>query len=146
MLFRVWRGMMNTIIWKSVEFSGMEHLVLDEHESSIYVQSVVIGGEKQSVFRLDYIVRCDWNYTVREVNLGLNVSTQNLYMTSDGRGNWLDQHDEPLPELAGCLDVDISATPFTNTLPIKRLQWQVGQVETFSMVYVHIPDLALSVN
>jgi hypothetical protein len=26
-----------------------------------------------------------------------------------------------VPELGGCIDVDISVTPFTNTLPIRRL-------------------------
>ncbi len=47
--------------------------------------------------------------------------------------------------LNGCIDVDISATPFTNTLPIRRIQWQVGQSEEFRMVYILVPDLKVSV-
>ena len=136
---------MKTIVWKPVEYQGMEYLALDENKATLYAQSVVIGVEKQVAFRLDYIVKCDESYAVREVNLGLNVPTRNLYLISDGRGNWFDKHDRPLSEFAGCIDVDISATPFTNTLPIKRMKWQVGQVETFKMVYILIPDLRVSV-
>src|SRR5919202_919336 len=40
-----------------------------------------------------------------------------LRLRSDGEGRW-DGH----PELDGCLDVDLRCTPFTNTLPIRRLR------------------------
>jgi hypothetical protein len=50
-----------------------------------------------------------------------------------------------LPSLDGCLDVDLSATPFTNTLPIRRLNWQPGQSVELRMVYVDVPSLHLSV-
>jgi uncharacterized protein len=136
---------MKTIVWKPVAYQGMEYLALDENRSTVYAQSVVIGVEKQAAFRLDYVVKCDEHYAVREVNLGLKVPTRNFYLISDGRGNWFDRHDKPLSEFAGCIDVDISATPFTNTLPIRRLQWQVGQVETLRMVYILVPNLLVSV-
>ncbi len=40
-----------------------------------------------------------------------------------------------------CLDVDISATPFTNTLPIRRLALQPGSSVILSMAYIAIPQM-----
>ena len=47
--------------------------------------------------------------------------------------------------LKGCLDVDISATPFTNTLPIRRLALQPGSSATLSMVYIAVPRMQVEV-
>ena len=46
-----------------------------------------------------------------------------------------------MPLLDGCLDVDISATPFTNTLPIRRLALQPGSSVILSMAYIAIPQM-----
>ena len=47
--------------------------------------------------------------------------------------------------LQGCLDVDISATPFTNTLPIRRLALQPGSTATLIMAYIAAPQMRLRV-
>ena len=52
----------------------------------------------------------------------------------------------PRPDLAGAFDVDLSATPFTNTLPIRRLGLAAGQAETIHVVYVRFPDLEVTIN
>src|SRR5262249_13642213 len=63
---------------------------------------------------------------------------------TDGLGHWFDAAYKPLSGLDGCIDIDITATPFTNTLPIRRLDWQVGQSRLLHMVYFQIPELRVS--
>ena len=46
-----------------------------------------------------------------------------------------------MPDLAGCIDVDIAATPFTNTLPIRRLNLAEGQARDIRLAYVPLPHL-----
>jgi len=46
--------------------------------------------------------------------------------------------------LEGCLDVDISATPFTNTLPIRRLQLQLGESAEIQVVYLAVPEMQIN--
>jgi hypothetical protein len=68
-----------------------------------------------------------------------------LRLLSDGEGRWSDPlTGEHLPQLDGCIDVDIAATPFTNTLPIRRCPWTRGLSRTFSMAYVSVPELVAS--
>jgi hypothetical protein len=40
---------------------------------------------------------------------------------SDGEGTWTGPDGRVMPHLEGCEYVDIAETPFTNTLPIRRL-------------------------
>ena len=44
-------------------------------------------------------------------------------------------------ELDGWIDVDISATPFTNTLPIRRLGLEHGESEELTVTYIRVPEL-----
>jgi hypothetical protein len=49
-----------------------------------------------------------------------------------------------MPQLAGAIDIDISITPFTNTLPIRRLRLETGQAEDILAVYLQLPGLSVT--
>jgi hypothetical protein len=56
---------------------------------------------------------------------------------------WRSLHKEGAPsqrEFLG-LCIDISATPFTNTLPIRRLGLKPGESEQLAVTYVRVPEL-----
>jgi hypothetical protein len=134
--------MQRTVSWKPVEYQGMEYLSLREVEDGFGIDSVVIAAQPEGSFRLDYRIQCDLSFAVRDVQLTLSNS-QTLHLSSDGHGNWFDENRQLLPELKGCIDIDILSTPFTNTLPIKRLDWAEGQTETLHMVYFTIPEMTI---
>ena len=46
-----------------------------------------------------------------------------------------------LHELNRCEDVDLALTPATNTLPIRRLNLQIGRTSSVVAVWVKVPDL-----
>jgi hypothetical protein len=62
-------------------------------------------------------------------------------LLADGEGNWTTRSGESVPGLEGCVDVDISATPFTNTLPIQRLRLAPGESADLSVAYVDIEEM-----
>jgi hypothetical protein len=64
-----------------------------------------------------------------------------IELLADGEGHWKRGGGESVPELDGCIDVDISATPFTNTLPIRRLGLEPGESEELAVTYVRVPEL-----
>lgn len=45
-----------------------------------------------------------------------------------------------MPELSGCIDVDISATPFTNSLPIHRLGLAESESAEILVAHLAAPD------
>lgn len=89
-----------------------------------------------------YTVEADAEWRTRRVLVELNDGAR-IEMLSDGAGHWRRADGTPLPELDGCIDPDISITPFTNTLPIRRLGLAVGDAAEIGVAYVLVPQLSL---
>ena len=66
-----------------------------------------------------------------------------LEILSDGLGHWHRPDGSALPELDGCIDPDISMTPFTNTVAIRRLASRVGEAAEIKVAYILVPELSL---
>lgn len=112
------------IVWQSLKWPGIEHVIWsDGHADSMAVMVLPEGPQRVS-YRI--------TPTLVEIN--------GLVLEHDGAGGW---HDRP--ELDGCREVDISTTPLTNTLPIRRLQLSIGETHEIRAVYIEVPRLTVSV-
>ena len=111
----------------AVDGPGLESLKLVEDADGVRVDSVVIGIDEGRPFAIRYAIRCDAAWHVRDVEIAsLEGRSTTLALASNGQGRWTDGSGDHVPALDGCLDVDLSATPFTNTLPIRRLALAPG--------------------
>jgi uncharacterized protein len=130
--------------WQSWDAKGIEHLVLREGRHEIVVESVVVASAGRSNFAIQYRVRCDRSWCVRSAEIGLVGGGRKIESAGDGKGNWSDSSGRPLPKLAGAIDIDLSVSPFTNTLPIRRLRLKVGQSAEIMTAYIQAPALTLA--
>ena len=73
---------------------------------------------------------------MRVVRVGVPGLEPEVALLSDGEGNWTTPDRGAMSELDGCLDVDISVTPFTNTLPIRRLGLAPTESAQISVAYI----------
>lgn len=89
-----------------------------------------------------YVVETDEAWRTRRVRVEVDGGGV-LEILSDGAGRWRRADGTALPELDGCLDPDISMTPFTNTLAIRRLGSQVGDKTDIKVAYILVPELSL---
>lgn len=132
------------IMWTPWSEPGLEHLHLQQKDEKVVADSVIIGISNSTPFRLWYEMVCDTDWTIKELGLILlGGNGKSIKMQTDGQGHWSTISGDPLPSLEGCIDVDISATPFTNTLPIRRLALSPGQSVELLVAYVVIPELEL---
>jgi hypothetical protein len=131
------------VMWTPWDGRGLQHLRLRIGESGIEADGVVIGEEGGIAFRARYVIRCDPGWKTREMIVDPLDGRDRLHFHSDGNGNWSDASGLAIPELKGCTDVDLSATPFTNTLPIRRLDLREGESAEIIVVYVDVPDVRL---
>ncbi|WP_433698968.1 putative glycolipid-binding domain-containing protein [Nocardiopsis sp. CA-288880] len=100
----------------------------------------VVEGEERFFTR--FTVRTDLAWATREVRTEVvsGRGTTVVALTAQG-GHWFDDKGNPLPGLVGCLDVDVAATPLTNTLPIRRLGLRPGEYRDIQVVWIDIPSL-----
>jgi hypothetical protein len=92
--------------------------------------------------KASYLVETDAAWITRRVRLDV-TGGGTLEILSDGAGHWRRADGKALPELDGCIDPDISMTPFTNTVAIRRLGLRVGEAAEIKVAYILIPELSL---
>jgi hypothetical protein len=137
--------MRRELLWSALEGPGLEHLAVEFGEDGGAADGVVVGIAGQEPFRLRYQVGWDASWRTRTVRVSrLATETWELELTADGFGHWFAADGSPLPALAGCADVDIEATPLTNTLPIRRLRLRPGEAADVRVVYIAVPGLAVT--
>jgi Putative glycolipid-binding len=81
---------------------------------------------------------------VRKVEISEIGSDYTTELVSDGAGNWTDGSATAQPHLANAIDVDISITPFINTLPVRRLDLRNGQSQEILVVYIQLPNITIA--
>ena len=106
---------------------------------------MIAVDEDRRPFRLGYRLTWDSSWRVRDAQLTVTTEhdTRTLQLESDGKGRWRDGEARALPQLDGCIDIDIWPTPFTNTLPLRRDPMAVGERRVFVMAWIAAPELTV---
>ncbi|GAA0222888.1 putative glycolipid-binding domain-containing protein [Haladaptatus pallidirubidus] len=126
------------VVWETIDGIGTEHLTV-EFDDPIRADGVVVGVVEETTepFRVRYRVTCDESWAVQRVEIDSLGEEAGIELEHDGGGDWT-KNGESAPELEGCRDVDIAVTPFTNAIPIRRLDWNPGESATISVVYLNV--------
>lgn len=129
------------VMWVSLDERMFEHLRLEEGPAGFVADGVVIRLGEGSSHRIRYRIEGDAAWRIRRVALSRWEGPPTVVLVSDGEGSWTDGVGEALPSLEGCRDVDVQASPFTNTLAIRRLALEVGQAAEICVAFITIPGL-----
>jgi uncharacterized protein len=129
------------LLWEALRWSSLEHVTVRSEPGAILADGLIVAHVDGRPVRLAYSIRCDPEWRVRSVNVDVLPDGPGIRLISDGDGHWHDQAGRALPELDGATDVDISLTPLTNTLPIRRLGLAEGESRSIRVAYVDAPSL-----
>ncbi|UFU00140.1 putative glycolipid-binding domain-containing protein [Radiobacillus kanasensis] len=130
------------VVWNNKELYGCEYLKLGRTTETLFVQSTVIyvGEGRTNAYNLNYNVELDEHWLTKKFSINVD-NIYSLELHTDGEGSWFNSDGELIDSLNGAIDIDISATPFSNSLPINRIDWSINQIEHFHMVYISVPSL-----
>jgi hypothetical protein len=84
---------------------------------------------------LSYDVELDKSWWVHLFRVAA-IDGRTLACVSLGPGKWRDERGKQLGHLAGCIDIDLSFSPFTNSLPVHRINFSTAETREFSMLWV----------
>ena len=130
--------------WEALDWPGLEHVIVCDDAAGFRADSQQIAGPPFGPSRINYQVSCDsgWRLTGLTISAASAAGSQALTLVVEPGGRWL-ADGRRRPDLDGCTDVDISLTPLTNTLPIRRLSWSPGIARDLDVVYVSAPELSV---
>ena len=129
--------------WRPETGDGLEHLTLAINAEGARADSVVIGERDGRSYGVSYSISCDqgWRLTAFVV---ADTTGRTLSMRSPASSAWAFADGTKAPAFDGCADIDLSGTPFTNTLPIRRANLaggETGRPVTFRMLFVPFDTL-----
>jgi hypothetical protein len=91
--------------------------------------------------RVEYVLRISATWQVRQFILFRDLEEPDLWLATDGGGRWGEMNGAHRTELDGCYDVHLACTPFTVTLPIRRLPLLDGDTAEIPVVTVDTDTL-----
>jgi len=132
--------METTLAWYGLEYNSREECTVKETRSRISINSEIYAKSSLlDFFTIEYklILNSKWESISVESSAVLITDTHHVRLQKQENGHWL-VNGEINHELDGCIDTDIPNTPLTNTLPIKRLNLNIGESQIIDVVYLDI--------
>ena len=117
------------IVWQCPASPGLEHVRIRSEGDQLVAHGRTLHTLGGVLEDLRWRIECDPGWRTRAVRVLIRDRLHPLLSAEcDGQGRWSVQAGETRGRLAGCVDVNLSVTPFTHTLPIRRLApWRVGE-------------------
>lgn len=133
--------MRHDVVWERTGPMGLEHLALHVGEDDIRADGLLVLDLGGDVVRVRYAIDLGRDWRTRAARLALDRGGPVVRRTLARRGEAWSVDGAARPDLAGAFDIDIAGTPFTNTMPLRRLALATGVPEAIRVAYVGLPGL-----
>jgi len=126
------------ITWEGLEYRSLENCTLTETDNGISVTSVITGQVNNQAIKILYKILTDtlWATYFVEINVILGGYKKTILLEKKV-SYWLVNNTID-HRFNDCVDIDISLTPFTNTLPIRRLVFNGQLSNRIEVIYIDI--------
>ena len=141
-----------TILWRRLDEPGHEfaQLFFEDAVWRLTGTAIFAFGRQQRQparvrpVRLDYLVICDADWQTRSASVSgwVGDETIRVDLSVDESRRWRLNGIE-VPEVEGCVDIDLSFSPSTNMLPIRRLRLNIGDEVAAKAAWLRFPDFKL---
>jgi hypothetical protein len=141
--------MIRSVFWRPLDEIGLEHLLLSALPDRIEADGLILQTKAgRGPFRARYRIEAAPDWTMRRCAISVEEPggpERRLDLTVDAEGRWCDETSgQALAALAGCREVDIQVSPFTNSLAIGRLKLPHGRSTEIRAAYITVPELTLA--
>lgn len=133
-----------TVLWRRLDQPGHEAARLVHHAPFWQLGGTAVFAEDRRICRLEYQVVCDagWRTLHARVTGWVGVQPIKVEVYTDTARRWSVNGRES-PEVAGCVDIDLSFSPATNTIAIRRLSLNPGERAEVRSAWLRFPELTL---
>jgi len=127
------------ILWTGIFYHSLENCVVSVTGTGAEIRSCIVGSHGDTIYKVDYLITVNrnWETAYVEMKSQLNGTIHSSIFQRALPGNWeIDGY--PSDQFRGCIDIDISLTPFTNSLPINRLKLDMHEERQINVLYIDI--------
>lgn len=135
-----------TVVWRRLDIDGRELATVHQTARGWHISGVAEFREAAGSSCLAYIIQCTaaWETCDCQITGFIRDTPVNVSVHRDGRARWtLD--GAPIDAVTGCIDIDLSFSPVTNLLPIRRLELDRGKRAHVRAAWLRFPEMTLEI-
>jgi hypothetical protein len=130
------------ISWLCAPLASSEHCTLLDTGDGHSFHGVVVVPLGDDPGHIDYTVVVDsqWWPLLVESTITTPSGVRTIELRTRDDGGW-ELDGTRATDLEGCADVDLGWSPATNTIPIRRLDLEIGASASITAAWIRFPDL-----
>lgn len=129
---------MKTLIWKGIYYQSLEYFNLSTKEESYRAESKIIGCHEDNMYTLDYRILIDENWIVQDFLIESEINKVKRTFSGKRNQNQWEINGVVHSEYNNFKFIDISLTPFTNTLPVNNLKLSESSSQKIDVMYIDV--------
>ena len=129
------------MVWASRDPAGIERCTVSRRPGGWSLAGALVRGSEDGPVYLSYVIGTDRRWVTKRVRVQEVVKGKKTVLELESRSSTWYLGGRKVEALNGCADVDLEASPVTNTLPIKRVGQRVGSKLDLSVAWVRFPSL-----
>lgn len=130
------------VLWHCSLLSSSEHPLLRESEDGYSLEGVIAVPLGDVPCHIEYTVLVDqhWRATEARAVIIAPSGIREIVLRSHPTDGW-ELDGVPAPHLRSCYDIDLGWTLATNTIPIRRLELEIGETASITAAWIRFPEL-----
>ena len=133
-----------TGLWKWLQSTGLERFELVRVTDEWILRGTILTLAGDAAVEAKYEIVCDHSFRTRRADISVcDAAGERTLQIATESGRWYENGREN-QTVTNAIDIDLGWSPSTNTLPIKRLNLEIGQSSgEFTAAWVRFPELTL---
>ncbi|MBB6331382.1 hypothetical protein HNP24_002332 [Chryseobacterium sediminis] len=129
---------MKTLIWQGILYQSLEYFHLQPDDEGYTVESKILGYHEGKIYAVNYRICTDKDWIVQDFLVESEVNRVVKTFAGKRSGNQWEINNTVHPEFNNFKFIDISLTPFTNTLPINNLKLSENSSQKIDVIYIDV--------
>lgn len=132
------------ILWQRLDLRGHEFSTLEHRGNGWLLEGTALILNNALPCRLSYLIECDEQWQTKSVGIVGEIGERavNIDLTRSSASVW-HANGAHIPEVDGCMDIDLGFSPSTNLIPIRRLSLAIGDRAEVRAAWMRFPELTM---
>ena len=131
------------VVWVSTQPSGVEQCTVKGGASGWSLEGTLVRRFKKETAMVTYLIETDSRWRTKRVSIEQVLQGRRRTLDLQVRDSKWYRKGKEGESVRGCKDVDLQASPVTNSLPIRRGRPKISQTVELTAAWVRFPSLSL---
>jgi hypothetical protein len=130
--------MQTNITWTGQLYHSIEHCTWEDSATGNEIVSTITGTYENKIYTVEYRIETNVNWETKSVRIHTKIdNTEDVTALEKIDEKWF-LNGVLTDEFNAIYDIDISLTPFTNTLPVRRLKLMEYEKQVIAVIYFDV--------